>query len=116
MGERFHAALRYWAALMALYYGTVFLALLFIPAEAAVAVMILLLLFVHPIGTLICAGWHGLRCGFWWMFGLGTMFLLLPLVFFVYNMSAWVYVVVYGALALGGDFIGSLIRRRLMEE
>ena len=87
MREKFHDALRYWGILMALYYGLLFLAVLLVPAEGAAIAMMVLLLFVQPIGTVACAVRHGLRCGFWAVFFLGAMFLMLPALFLFYGLN-----------------------------
>ena len=116
MRERFHDALHYWGILMALYYGLLFLTVMLVPAEGAAIVMMVLLLFVQPIGTVACAVRHGLRCGFWAVFFLGAMFLMLPALFLFYGLKALAFVFFYGALAVTGDWIGDFVRRKRMGE
>lgn len=116
MREKFHDALRYWGLLMALYYGLLFLAVMLVPAEGAAIAMMVLLLFVQPIGTVVCAVRHGLRCGFWAVFFLGAMFLMMPALFLFYGLNALALVFLYGALAVTGDWIGDFVRRKRMGE
>lgn len=66
----------------------------------------LLMALVIPLLTLICAAVYGKRQGFHPLFALITAVLFTPTVFIFYNSSAWIYIVIYAGISLGGNGIG----------
>lgn len=72
----------------------------------------LLLLFVMPLICLVTAVLYGLKNGFRIWFGLLTALLFVPSIFIFYNETAWVYMLVFGALAVLGNAVGLLFHRK----
>ncbi|MEG1268475.1 MAG: hypothetical protein RSD35_04410 [Oscillospiraceae bacterium] len=66
----------------------------------------LLLLVVFPIATMACSLAGASKFGFSWIYPIAIAACFLPCVFIFYNSSAWGYSLVYGFLALIGNFIG----------
>ncbi len=75
------------------------------------AMLFMLLLF--PLICFLCGLFYGIREGFGWMLTALVIVLYTPTVFIFYNISAWVYVIAYGAINLLGNFIGNLFRGKL---
>lgn len=72
----------------------------------------LLMLCVMPLTTLICGGICGVRQGFGILLPLVVMALFAPTVFIYYNVTAWVYIPVYGAIVLAGLGVGRIFYRK----
>ena len=72
----------------------------------------LILLVATPLITLFCGVACGDRHGFGWQFAAASVLLFVPTLAVFYNMTAWVYPVAYGVLALIGTAAGAACRRR----
>jgi hypothetical protein len=73
---------------------------------------ILVLLFIMPLVSFVCAFVYGLRRGFGCLFVVIGTLLFVPSVFVFYNSSALVYVFVYGVVLLLGNVFGLLFYRK----
>ena len=73
--------------------------------------MAVLLLFI-PLVCFVCSLVYGVMESFHWQYALMTAILFLPSIFLYYNSSASVYSVGYGVLALIGNLLGALFKRR----
>ena len=72
----------------------------------------LLLLIALPVISLICSLIYGLKNGFQPLFSILLMALYIPSVFLIYNSSAMIYTLVYGALSFIGMYIGFQISKK----
>lgn len=66
----------------------------------------LMMLFVIPFLTFACTAIYGVRHGFDFLLPIIVIILFTPTIFIFYNMSAWVYIVVYAVIAFVGNGIG----------
>lgn len=73
--------------------------------------MVLLLLAI-PMICLICAACFGAKYRFDWLYTVLVMALFVPTLFLYYNVSAWVYIPVYGVLTLIGNLFGRLFQSK----
>lgn len=69
---------------------------------------IFLLLIMMPSLVFLGAVIYGLRCGLHWFLPLAAAVLFLPSIFLFYNESAWIYSVIYGAVAAAGNGVGRI--------
>lgn len=69
---------------------------------------IFLLLIMMPSLVFLGAVIYGLRCGLHWFLSLAAAVLFLPSIFLFYNESAWIYSVIYGAVAAAGNGVGRI--------
>ena len=69
---------------------------------------IFLLLIMMPSLVFLGAVIYGLRCGLHWFLPLAAAVLFLPSIFLFYNESAWIYSVIYGAIAAAGNGVGRI--------
>lgn len=65
-----------------------------------------ILLSVLPLATFLAALVYGYKEGFCLLYLLMVVLLFLPTLFLFYNISAWIYVVIYGLLAALGMGLG----------
>lgn len=72
----------------------------------------LMMLFVMPLLTFICAVIYGIRQGFDVLLPIIAAILFAPTIFIFYNTSAWIYVIMYAAVALAGNGIGRAFYRK----
>ncbi|MGI6705887.1 MAG: hypothetical protein ACOX6S_06375 [Clostridia bacterium] len=70
-----------------------------------------ILLIAIPLISFIAALLYGRRWGFDFSYWIIVAVLFVPTIFIYYNSSAWIYIVVYGVIALIGTAVGSLVRR-----
>lgn len=68
----------------------------------------IILLAAIPLLSLACAITYGIREGFHLFYAGLSAILFIPSIFFYYNMSAWIYILFYGAIALAGNGIGRI--------
>lgn len=68
------------------------------------------LLIVMPLVCFTAAAAYGRGNGFHLLFGIMTAALFAPSIFLFYNASAWVYIVVFGVIAVLGNAAGLLFR------
>ena len=71
-----------------------------------------ILLLITPAACLIVSIWQGYRQGFQMVYPLMVGLLFAPTLYIYYNYTAWVYIVIYGVIALTGMGLGSLFRRQ----
>lgn len=71
----------------------------------------LLLLLAIPLFCFISAFIYGFKNGFHRFYPILIAVLFFPTVYFVLNISAFIYVIIYGALALAGNFLGSVFAK-----
>lgn len=71
----------------------------------------LLMLFIIPLVSFVCAVIYGIRHGFDFLFPIMTIILFAPTILIYYNSSAWLYIVVYGVIAFAGIGIGCIFHR-----
>ncbi|MCC5911289.1 MAG: hypothetical protein JJT76_12700 [Clostridiaceae bacterium] len=69
----------------------------------------LILLIAVPLICFTAALLHGARSGFKLFYPLIVASLFIPTIFIYYNSTAWIYTVIYAAIALVGTTIGSSI-------
>lgn len=67
----------------------------------------LILLAVIPMLCLGCSIVYGYRHSFHLFYSFAVAVLFAPSVFFFYNASAWIYILLYGVLALAGNALGA---------
>lgn len=64
-----------------------------------------ILLIIMPFICLVTSICYGIKNGFHFWFALIVALLFIPSIFIFYNSSAWIYIVVFGILALLGNII-----------
>ncbi|RHO52703.1 hypothetical protein DW094_13835 [Ruminococcaceae bacterium AM07-15] len=69
---------------------------------------IFLLLLIMPLLVFLGAVLYGLGYGLHWLLPLAATILFVPSMFLFYNESAWVYGVIYGAVAAAGNGVGRI--------
>ena len=72
----------------------------------------LLMLCVMPLAALVCGVICGVRQGFAVLLPLVAMALYAPTVFIYYNVTAWVYIPIYGVIVLAGIGVGRMFYRK----
>lgn len=72
----------------------------------------LLMLFVTPLISFVCAVVYGVRLGFDFIFPVMVMILFAPTIFIYYNSSAWPYIIAYGVIAFAGIGIGRIFHKK----
>lgn len=72
----------------------------------------LIMLVAIPLITLICSLVYGVHQGFNLLFPIITMVLFAPTVIIFYNLTAWVYIIVYGGIVLVGNAIGNVFYKK----
>lgn len=72
------------------------------------ATAMLIMLFVIPLISFICAVIYGFHQGFGFSLPIISMILFAPTIFIYYNSSAWLYIVVYGIIAFIGISVGCI--------
>ena len=77
---------------------------------------ILMLLCIIPTGCFLCSVLYGFRRGIGLYYPLLVAALFVPSLFLYYNISAWVYLVVYGILAFLGEALGSFLSAKRKEQ
>ena len=75
-------------------------------------VAMLMMLCVIPLAAFITAVIYGVRRGFGFLLAAAAMLLFIPTIFLYYNESAWVYVLVYGAITLAGNGFGGIFYQK----
>lgn len=71
-----------------------------------------MMLCVIPLITFVCGVICGVRQGFALFLPLLTMVLFFPTVFIYYNITAWVYIPVYGIITLAGNGFGRIFYKK----
>jgi len=69
-----------------------------------------------PLSVLVTALAGGAAAGFDWRLTVMTMALFAPTIWIHYNESAWVYAVVYAAIALAGNALGAVAFKQKRKE
>ena len=72
----------------------------------------LLMLFVIPLISFVCAVVYGFRLGFDFIFPIMAIILFTPTIFIYYNSSAWPYIIAYGVIAFVGIGIGRMFYKK----
>lgn len=71
-----------------------------------------ILLIVIPLITLITSLIYGLRNTFDFVYPLIVAILFIPTLFIYYNTSAWIYIIVYSVIAVIGELIGKILKKK----
>ncbi|MGV8906277.1 MAG: hypothetical protein ACOH15_06745 [Acetobacterium sp.] len=71
----------------------------------------LLLLLAIPLFCFISALIYGYKNGFHWFYPVVIAVLFFPTIYFSLNISAFIYVIIYGIIALAGNFLGSVLAK-----
>lgn len=79
--------------------------------DTGAAMMILLV--IIPLLCLVCSITYGIKQGFHLLYAAMAALLFIPSIFIYYNTSAWVYVLIYGVVALIGNGIGRIFYKRI---
>jgi len=69
----------------------------------------LVLLIVVPLICFLCSLIYGLKKSFSILYSAIVAFLFIPSIFIFYNLSAWIYIIVYGVIAHAGFVTGQTI-------
>lgn len=72
----------------------------------------MIMLMIIPLSCLVISIFYGIRNGFAFWYILIVAILFIPSIFIFYDSSAWVYVVVYTVIALLGNLIALLLRKK----
>lgn len=83
------------------------LPLLIIDTGSGMFIMLMLM----PILCLAVSFCYGIKRGFSFYYPLFTMIIFIPTIFIYYNDSAIIYIFIYGAISLTGNFIGDLFKK-----
>lgn len=73
---------------------------------------ILMLLVVVPSICFLCSLIYGLKKSFSILYSAIVAVLFIPSIFIFYNVSAWIYIIAYGIIALIGSGIGRYVSKR----
>lgn len=73
----------------------------------------LILLYLFPTICLIISFIYGIKNSFNWLFSLIVMLMSIPAIFIFYNESASIYIVPYGVISLIGNFLGSVVYKKM---
>ncbi|RRD94889.1 hypothetical protein EII17_05610 [Clostridiales bacterium COT073_COT-073] len=71
-----------------------------------------ILLLVIPVLTFICSITYGIKQGFDLLFSFAVAILFVPTILIYYNLSAWIYIIVYALISLAGNGIGKIFHKR----
>ncbi len=71
-----------------------------------------MMLCVMPLVTICSAVLYSVRRGFSLLLPMVAMLLFLPTIFIYYNATAWVYILFYGVITLGGSGIGHIFYQK----
>lgn len=72
---------------------------------------IILLLVIMPVVCFCISAFYGMKYGFSLFLPLCAALLFVPSLFVFYNISAWVYAIVFGIVSVAGEFLGILGHR-----
>lgn len=72
----------------------------------------LILLFIIPLICFITSLVYGIKNGFNLIYFILVMLIFTPTIFIFYNETAYIYIFVYGVIALIGNLIGSLFQNK----
>lgn len=72
----------------------------------------MIMLMIIPLSCLVISIFYGIRNVFAFWYILIVAILFIPSIFIFYDSSAWVYVVVYTVIALLGNLIALLLRKK----
>lgn len=72
---------------------------------------IIIILVIIPCICFLCSFFYGVKNSFHWLYSFIVVILFTPTIFIFYNLSAWVYILVYGFIAVIGNFIGMLLHK-----
>lgn len=75
-------------------------------------VFILVSLLAVPVFCFVSALRFGLKNGFHWFYPILIAVLFFPTFFQILNVSAFLYVIIYGAMAFAGILLGNMIANR----
>ena len=67
----------------------------------------LVLLILLPVICLICSLIYGMLKPFTFFYPIAVSLLFLPSIFIFYNETAWIYIIVFGLIALIGSLLGA---------
>lgn len=104
--ERFKRTLPFYAAMLLNFY---LLPLLMADTGSAMIVVLILI----PAICFIISLLYGMRNGFHFEYAVITAVLFIPSIFIYYNISAWVYIIGYGIIALLGNLVSVLFRKKV---
>ncbi len=72
----------------------------------------LMMLFIIPTLAFACALVYGLRQGLDFLLPLTVIILFTPMIFIFYNISAWIYIIVYALIAIIGNGAGRFLCKK----
>ncbi len=72
----------------------------------------LFMLCIMPLIAVVSSIAYGARNGFHIVFPVAAVLLFIPTIFIHYNISAWVYAIVYGVATLVGTGIGAIFYKK----
>ena len=76
------------------------------------AFAMLMMLIIMPVLTFVCTVIYGMRHGFDFILPILAIILFTPTIFIFYNLSAWIYIVVYAVIAFIGNGIGKIFYKK----
>ncbi len=71
----------------------------------------IMLLIILPFICFVSSVFYGIRHSFHLSYAFIVAILFLPSLFIYYNISAWIYSLIYGIIALAGNLTGYLLRK-----
>lgn len=72
----------------------------------------LMMLCVMPLAAFSCGVVYGVQQGFDFFLTIAAVVLFTPTIFTYYNSTAWVYIIVYGAITLAGNGVGRIFYKK----
>ena len=72
----------------------------------------LMMLIIMPVLTFVCTVIYGMRHGFDFILPILAIILFTPTIFIFYNLSAWIYIVIYAVIAFIGNGIGKIFYKK----
>lgn len=76
------------------------------------ALAMIVLLIIVPLICFAVSLIYGLRRPFCWYYCVAVAILFVPSIFMYYNSSAWIYIIIYGVIALIGNVVGLFFAKR----
>lgn len=72
----------------------------------------IIILVIIPCICFLCSFFYGIKNSFHWLYSLIVVILFTPTIFIFYNLSAWVYIIGYGFIAVIGNFLGMMLHKK----
>ena len=70
-----------------------------------------MMLLIIPVIWFVTSIGYGMKNGFCFWYALIAAIMFIPSVFVFYNVTAWIYIIAYGGIALLGNLAALLLRR-----